>query len=348
MVPILARRADHHRGARRDRAARAAAEIDHLGLSVLLPGRDRHGEGPDLARSDPARPDADLVGDARARCSGSCAGRPRCRSCSRASRSPSPSRWSAPSSRELPTGARGRHRRAAAGRLLLRPDRADLGGAGRGRRAVAGDWSASSVWSSGRDPAHGSAADGAAQTPARPSRRRAALLALAFVLPLGSRRPAAIAASASGAAAAGRRRCCSCWRPGRRSAGVADRHWPGSIPAAVTLAGCCTIPASRASAGSASGCSCSRPGSPPPGRRPRWPRSSRDRTLRHVHRLAGPAAVRRLPCSISGRSRCAASACRRCCCRRRARPRSRFAASLPTLARRLRPDLRRAACWPAT
>ena len=36
---------------------------------------------------------------------------------------------------ELPTGARSRHRRAAAGRLLLRPDHPDLGGAGRRGRA---------------------------------------------------------------------------------------------------------------------------------------------------------------------------------------------------------------------
>ena len=59
-------RADHHRGARLDRPARAAAEIADLGLSVLLPGHDRHGEGPDLAGPDPARPHAHLVGDAGA------------------------------------------------------------------------------------------------------------------------------------------------------------------------------------------------------------------------------------------------------------------------------------------
>ena len=42
------------------------AEVDHLGLSVLLSGHHRHGEGIYLARPDATRPDADLVGDATA------------------------------------------------------------------------------------------------------------------------------------------------------------------------------------------------------------------------------------------------------------------------------------------
>ena len=51
MVPIAGAGADLHRGARRARAARPAAEIDHLGLSVLLSDHHRHGEGLYLARS---------------------------------------------------------------------------------------------------------------------------------------------------------------------------------------------------------------------------------------------------------------------------------------------------------
>ena len=40
--------AHRHRRARRDRAARAPAEGDHLGLSVFFPGRHRRGERPDV------------------------------------------------------------------------------------------------------------------------------------------------------------------------------------------------------------------------------------------------------------------------------------------------------------
>ena len=43
--------ADLHRGARRARVAGAAAEIDHLRLSLLFPDHDRHGEGLHLAGS---------------------------------------------------------------------------------------------------------------------------------------------------------------------------------------------------------------------------------------------------------------------------------------------------------
>ena len=43
-----------------DRLHRAGAQIDHLDLSLLLSRRDRHGEGPDVAGSDAARPDAHL------------------------------------------------------------------------------------------------------------------------------------------------------------------------------------------------------------------------------------------------------------------------------------------------
>ena len=59
-------RAHRHRRAGLDRAARAAAEGDHFRLSVLFPGHHRHGERADFARSDPARSDAHLVGDAGA------------------------------------------------------------------------------------------------------------------------------------------------------------------------------------------------------------------------------------------------------------------------------------------
>src|SRR6202020_3297447 len=55
--------ADLHRGAGRDRPARPFAEIDHLGLSLLFPDRDRDGEGLHLARPVADRIDADLVGD---------------------------------------------------------------------------------------------------------------------------------------------------------------------------------------------------------------------------------------------------------------------------------------------
>ena len=136
-------RADDHRRARQHRAHRPDAQGGDLDVSVLLPGHHRHGEGPALARSVAARPDAHLLGEPRARSSGSCAGRRRCL----------PLRLAQGRDRHRP-GRRHRRRaadrragrpgRAAADRLLLRPDGADLvgavhggparHGAGRGRR----------------------------------------------------------------------------------------------------------------------------------------------------------------------------------------------------------------------
>ena len=46
----------------RGRHHRARAEVADLDLSLLLSGHDRHGQGPDLARADAARPDAHLYG----------------------------------------------------------------------------------------------------------------------------------------------------------------------------------------------------------------------------------------------------------------------------------------------
>ena len=65
-----------------DRRHRPHPQGADLDLSVLLPGRGRHGEGPALARTHPSRPDAHLQCQPRADCSGSCACRRRCRSCS--------------------------------------------------------------------------------------------------------------------------------------------------------------------------------------------------------------------------------------------------------------------------
>ncbi|MGO8916966.1 MAG: hypothetical protein ACLQJR_13770, partial [Stellaceae bacterium] len=53
-------RADDHRRAGLDGLCRAGAQGDHLGLSLLLPGDHRHGQGADLARSHPSRPRAHL------------------------------------------------------------------------------------------------------------------------------------------------------------------------------------------------------------------------------------------------------------------------------------------------
>ena len=52
--------ADHHRRARLGRHRRPAAEGNDLGLSLVLSGHHRHGQGPDLARRDAARSDAHL------------------------------------------------------------------------------------------------------------------------------------------------------------------------------------------------------------------------------------------------------------------------------------------------
>ncbi len=61
---------------------RADPEGDHLDVSVLLPGRDRHGEGLHLAGRHAARPDAHLQTPPGRRPSGSCAGRRRRRTSS--------------------------------------------------------------------------------------------------------------------------------------------------------------------------------------------------------------------------------------------------------------------------
>ena len=81
-VPILAIGADDHRRARQYRHHRLDPEGDHLGLSVVLPGDHRHGEGPALARHAAARSHAHLQCQREpALPEAALAGRP-CRSCS--------------------------------------------------------------------------------------------------------------------------------------------------------------------------------------------------------------------------------------------------------------------------
>src|SRR5262249_13308613 len=127
-------RADHHCGARRHRHPRAFAEVDHLRLSVLLPGHDQHGEGLPLAGPDPAGSDAHLVGEqvsgvleaALAVIDSVFVYRPQSGRDDLARRC---------HCRRAADRRAGRHRRAPPHRLLLRTDRADLGGADRRLRA---------------------------------------------------------------------------------------------------------------------------------------------------------------------------------------------------------------------
>src|ERR1700712_2781401 len=125
---------DLHRRARRARTARAAAEVDHLGVSVLLSDRDRNGQGVHVTRSAANGVDADMVGNAA----------PDAVEAALALRGAFSLRQ--PEGRHHHLADRGhrrriadrggsRHRCAAIGRLLLRPDHPDLGRAGRLRRA---------------------------------------------------------------------------------------------------------------------------------------------------------------------------------------------------------------------
>ncbi len=58
--PDPGHRADDHRGARRSRHHRPDPQGADLDLSVVLPGRGRHGQRPALARDHQSRPDAHL------------------------------------------------------------------------------------------------------------------------------------------------------------------------------------------------------------------------------------------------------------------------------------------------
>ena len=145
--PDPGHRADGDRRPRRGRPDRAPAEGDHLDLSLLLPRDRRHGEGAPLARPDPSRPDAHLQRQPRAGVL----------EAALAVVGAVPLRLDEGGRRREP-GRRhrrrdadrrgGRARRAAAHRLLLRPDRADLVGAGRRRADGRACWSASSASSS--------------------------------------------------------------------------------------------------------------------------------------------------------------------------------------------------------
>ena len=102
----------------------------------LLPGHGRHGEGPALARSDPARPDAHLSTPARWQTFWKLrwpASVPFLFASMKVGDRREPRRRHR---RRAADRRRRRPRRAAAHRLLLRPDRADLGGAD--RRLAAG------------------------------------------------------------------------------------------------------------------------------------------------------------------------------------------------------------------
>ena len=127
---------------------------------------------------------------------------------------------------ELPTGARSRHRRAAAVRLLLRPDHPALGRAGRRRRAGLGADRNRRPRRTRRRPPDGGPLMDPRKLTARTFARQPAPIALAFALPIA---PEALPLTARSDLGRHRRRaaCCSCSRPG----------WPMPRSSCVGLAG---------------------------------------------------------------------------------------------------------------
>ena len=296
--PDPGHRADRHRRARRARHARPAAEGDHLDLSVLLPGHHRHGEGPHLARPDPARPDAHLLGDTARRSSGSCAGRRRCRFLFASLKVAIAIRLVGAIVGELPTGAQ----------------------AGIGARLLTGSYYGQTVqiWAALFTAALMAAvlvaivgcAERLVAAPHGSAARDGALVRGAASSHVGACMPSSAARLHSGDALSWLRdRGAVCTGAGASGAAFWAAH------AALTLA---LVAASRQRSPDAE-LALATPA------RPYACRRLQDAVAR-ASRCCSAAS-----CSSSGRSPCAASACRMYCCRRPSAIAARFAGSLPIL-----------------